>query len=150
HCHRIMLGGQLGVSNPNSKVLLPWWNITSMVFHHESLTAKPLVDVWRSLLAEQCKALRQLDILSEKGHDVVKGVSGEIASEFDDIYQERNRLIHASWHIGHWAEFEKFSDLGVAKYKVGTDGFTKRTDLPKTFDELMKCGTRCLKLHDKL
>jgi hypothetical protein len=150
HCHRIMLGDHLGITNPNTRAIVPWWNITSMIFHYETITAKPLLDIWRSLLAEKCKALKYLGILSEKGDEVVKAVSGEIASEFDDIYQQRNRLIHASWHIGRWAHFEKFFELGVEKYKVGVDGFTKRTDLPKSFDELMECGTRCQRLHNKL
>jgi hypothetical protein len=151
HSHRIMLGDHLGIKNPDPKALLPWWNITSMIFHYEGITAKPLLDIWRSLLAEKCTALKSLGILSDEGDKVVKGVSGEIASEFDDIYQQRNRLVHASWRIGRWAApFEKNSDLGVEKYKVGVDGLTKRTDLPKTFDELMDLGTRCQKLHGKL
>jgi hypothetical protein len=102
------------------------------------------------LLAEKCKALKYLGILSERGDEVVKGVSGEIAAEFGDIYEQRNRLIHATWRIGRWAPFEKFSDLGVEKYSLGVDGFAKRTDLPKNFDELMEYGTRCQVLLDKL
>jgi hypothetical protein len=150
HSHRIMLGDHLGITNPDTKVLLSWWNITSMIFHYETITAKPLLDIWRSLHAEECIALKRLEILSEEGDKVVKGVSGEIASEFEEIYQQRNRLIHATWRIGRWAPFEEFSELGVEKYKVGADGFTKRTDLPKNFDELMEWGTRCQRLHNKI
>jgi hypothetical protein len=150
HSRFIMSGTHLGIGNPDPKVMLQWWNITSMVFHYETMTAKPILDIWRSLLAEHCIALKYLGVLSEEGDKVVKGISGEIASEFDDIYQHRNRLIHASWRIGRWTPFEKFSELGVEKYKTGAEGFIKRTDLPKTFDELMESGSRCQKLHGKL
>ena len=145
-----MLGDHLGIANPDAKAMLPWWNITSMIFHHEVISAKPLLDIWRSLLAEQCTALKYLGILSEKGDEVVKGVSKEIASEFEDICRQRNRLIHATWRIGRWAPFEKISDLRVEKYKAGVDGFAEHTDLPKSFGELMECGTRCQRLHSKL
>jgi hypothetical protein len=150
HSHRIMLGDHLGIGSPHNKVIEPWWNITSMILHYETITARPVMEIWRSLLAEKCSALRYLDILSEEGDKVVKGVSTEIASEFEDIYQQRNRLIHATWHIGRWAPNEGFFELGVTKYKVGKDGFTKRTDLPKDLDELKECGVRCQRLHSKL
>lgn len=150
HSHRIMLGDHLGIGNPESKAMLPWWNITSMIFHHEVITARVLTDIWRSLLAEQCVALKMLGILSEEGERVVKGVSGEIASEFEDICQHRNRLIHATWRIGRWTPNETISDLGVEKYKIGKDGFVKRTDLQKTFDELMELGSRCERVHGKV
>ena len=96
------------------------------------MTAKPILDIWRSLLAEQCGALQYLGILSEEGDKIVKAVSGEIAAEFENIYEERNRLIHATWRIGRWAHFEQFSELGVEKYTLGADGFTKRSDLPRS------------------
>ena len=149
HSHRIMLGDHLGVGNPDAKAMMPWWNITSMIFHHQVMTAYTLLDIWRSLLAEKCQALKNLGILSERGGKVVEGVSAEIAAEFKDICEQRNRLIHASWRIGRWTPVEKFSDLGVEKYKLGADGFGKRTDLPKNFEELMECGAQCRRLHDK-
>lgn len=73
-----------------------------MVFHHQAITAKPLLDIWRSLLAEKCIGLRYIGILTERGDEVVKGVSGEIAAEFEEIFEQRNRFIHASWRIGRW------------------------------------------------
>jgi hypothetical protein len=54
HCHRIMLGDHLGIANPDSRAMLPWWNITSMIFHCETFTAKSVLDIWRSLLADKC------------------------------------------------------------------------------------------------
>jgi hypothetical protein len=150
HCHQIMLGAQLGIGNPDAKVMLQWFNITSLIFHHESITANPLLAIWRSLLAEQCEALKCLGILSEKGEKVAKGVSVDIANEFASIHHRRNTLVHATWRIGFWSPFEDFPDLGVEKYKVGVDGFTKRTDLPKSFDELFEWGDRCHMLSGKL
>lgn len=149
HCHRIMLGDHLGIMNPDGRVLMTWWNITSMVFHHDSLTAKSLMDIWRALLAEEAKGLRRINALSEKGEAAVLGISTEIGSEFEDIYQNRNRIIHATWGIGRWWRQEDISELIVEKYKVGADGFTKREDLPKNFDELMALGVKCRKLNDK-
>jgi hypothetical protein len=152
HCHRIMLGDHLGIPNPNPdpKAMVPWWNINSLVFHHESVTAKVLLDMWRALLAEQCNALSYRDILSDDGVEAVRGVSGEIAADFADICQNRNLLIHATWQIGHWFSNQSPSDIRVFKYKVTQDGLLERKDLPKNTGELIELGTRCQKLHMKL
>jgi len=150
HSHRIMLGDHLGVSGPDPRAMIPWWNINELILHHPSMTARNLLDIWRSLLAEQSKALTSLKILTEDGNKVVKGVSGEVVADFGDICNKRNSVIHATWRIGRWRSDEDFAKLGVTKYNVSQDGFEVRTDLPKTFDDLMALGTRCCRLHERL
>ena len=149
HCHRLSSGDNLGEIQTDPKVAILRLNITSMVFHHEVMTARPLLDIWRSLLAEHRKALKILGILSERGDEIAKGVSTEIAAEFEDICQLRNRLMHATWHIGYRFS-EEFPELDVEKYRLGQDGFSRRADLPNTLDELTEYGTRCQRLHAKL
>ena len=140
----------LGVSGPDSKVLLEWEKITSMTFHHEALTGNAMINIWRALLAEHARALKKLDKITERGEEVVKGVSKEIVDEFQDVCKMRNRLVHASWSIGLWSPFEGVSRLGVEKYQIEGDGLSKRNDLPIDFDELYALGTRCLHLSGKL
>jgi hypothetical protein len=150
HSERIMQGDHLGVTGPDLKVASQWKNITSLALHYDGVTAKTVLDVWRALLAEERTAMVSLEQLSKKGDEVAKGISGEIASEFSDIYQERNRLIHATWRIGNWSPLDESYELGVVKYRVGSEGFAKRTDLPGNFEELIECGARCDRLHKRL
>lgn len=150
HAHRMLMGFELGNKGPDGNIMPHWGQITSLIFHHEAMTAKPLADIWRSLLAEHSRALKKLGKISAEGEDVAREVSSELHAEFVDIYTIRNRLIHATWRIGFWTPFEDVSQLGVQKYVVGKDGLGLRTDLPGTFDELFELGTRCERFRGRL
>lgn len=150
HSQRILLGEHLGVSKPEQKAMVPWFAITSLIFHHEAMTARNMMDIWRSLLAEKSKALGYLGLLSKDGQEVVDGVSKEIASEFGDICQQRNKIIHATWYIGKLPDISAMPEFMARKYAAGSDGLFEREDLPKNFDELIKLGDRCSELHNKL
>lgn len=137
-CGRILRGGSLGLPNVNSKVVLLHWNICSLVFHHEAMTAKPIADLWQALTFEQCRAMVLLDRLSERGSKIANEIASEIANEFREIIPTRNHLVHGSWHIGRWLPNEDdFSKMRVEKHKVTKNGLILRDDMPKSFDELM-------------
>jgi hypothetical protein len=147
HSARMVMGADRGAQIDTTRILTHW-NICSLVFHHESMTARPILDLWRAILFEQCKTLPNLPDASRK---TIEAISKEIAAEFQKIIDIRNRLIHASWRIGYWVPtFHELENVVVEKYRVGVDGFTRRQDLPSSFDELMENAKRAARCHAKL
>lgn len=142
-CSRIIRGGSLGLPNVNSKIVLFHWNICSLAFHHDAMTAKPITDIWQALTSEQCRAMVLLNRLSGVGSKIANEIVSEIANEFRDIIPIRNHLVHGSWQIGRWfPDEDDFSKMRVEKYKVTKSGLELRDDLPKSFDELMTLAKR--------
>lgn len=151
HCAMIVQGRNRGVSGGDPKVFLISRSIASLVFHSEVMTARPLLEVWRALMSEECRALTMLSKLSEKGNETALSIAKEVGKEFTALYETRNQIIHASWSIGRWLREEDIKSVLVEKWKVvASRGFEKRDDLPKTFDELMDLGRKAGKLSSKL
>jgi hypothetical protein len=149
-CSHIVMGGQRGITITKPSVTLAHWNVCSLTFHHASMTAGPLAEIWRALVIEQSKAMVLLETLSKNGFSVVEGVTTEIYNKFMPIADKRNKLIHATWSIGRWFTDDDFTPLMVAKYAVNKQGLIKRDDLPKTFEELMALGDEVNQLSGKL
>ena len=154
HLGRFVQGFEFMVSSIRNGIL----NLTSKGTHHQrlmliilshgSLTAGPLVDIYRSLLAEivndpQYKIddetrLLTLDILSETDH------------EYRSLVTSRNDLLHGTWFIG-WASGadNDFSGLSVSKFKASTKGFAV-APTPKNIGELNVLIKRCKQLRDNM
>ena len=66
-----------------------------------------------------------LSKLSERGNETTVSIVKEIAKEFQDLFETRNRLIHASWGIGRWLSEQDISTLVVEKYQVTKDEFKR-------------------------
>jgi hypothetical protein len=146
----MLAGSRRGVtiSNDPGANLLVHLNISSMVFHHAALTAEPLVEIWRALLAEHCRAMPKL---SPQGLVVAQNIAAEIQSQFQKLIEVRNRLVHASWHIGHWPPFDRdTSRVMVDKYTVNKGGLGKRHDLPVHFHELLDIAKQASHLWARL
>jgi hypothetical protein len=151
-CSRLVKGGDLGSGVVPGNVILFYWNICALTFHHDSMTAKPLVDIWQAMVSEQCRALVALSKLSEQGHLISLEIVRDIANDIRALANTRNMLIHATWHIGFWrpGEVGGLSSMHVEKYKVPKSGLQPRDDLPRSFDELMEHGNEAKNLHSRL
>ena len=150
-CSRILRGGQIGVKWENPKTHLFQWNICSSAFHHEVMTARPVVEIWQALMAEECRALVVLSKISERDAEAVTEIVMELVNKFRALNDIRNRLIHATWTIGRW--WPNDTDLSVVhveKHKVSKEGLQKRDDLPRSFEELLKLGKQAEQLWGKL
>jgi hypothetical protein len=140
-CSRILGGFQLGLNknNVDMETTRSFLNIRSLVFHHDSMTAKPIVDIWQALTSEYCRALVRLSQMSQTGSDVTDDLVSDIANDFRNTISIRNHLIHGTWAIGHWGHYEDdFSKINLKKLKVTKSGLKERDDLPKSFKELLK------------
>ena len=150
-CSRVVRGGDIGTRWGEPKTFLFAWNISSLVFHHQVMTAQPIVEIWQALMAEQCRALVVLSKMSEQDAKTATEIATEIANEFRTLIATRNRLIHATWSIGRWwPNDEDLSIIHVEKHQVHKDGLQRRDDLPRSFDELLRLGKQAQHLWGKL
>jgi hypothetical protein len=115
-CRWILMGGNLGVSITRPSVMVTHWKVCSLPFHHEAMTAGPLVQIWRALVFEHSEALVSLSKLTNGGKAVVVGITAEIEKRFSDVIATRNTIVHATWQIGFWHPDEHdFSTVMVEK-----------------------------------
>jgi hypothetical protein len=152
-CGRLVRGGDLGSGVVAGNVLLFYWNISALAFHHDSMTAKPIVDIWQAMVSEQCRALVVLSKLSEEGQRISLEIVRSIANDTRDLANTRNTLVHASWNIGFWPPIEEYEDLSriwVQKYRVPKDGLQLRDDLPRSFEQLMEYGNQAHRILGRL
>ena len=110
-------------------------------FHHQVMTAKPLFDIMRAIIAE---------IVNEEGSQhyadraVFKDVLTHIAKEYNSLYWKRNDLLHGTWFIGYTGENDlAASQFEVRKYKTTKNGLERATELPKNATELLALASRC-------
>jgi hypothetical protein len=110
-------------------------------FHHQVMTAKPLFDIMRAIIAE---------IVNEEGsrhyadRAVFKDVLTHIANEYNFLYWKRNDLLHGTWFIGYTGESDPTaSQFEVRKYKTTKNGLERATELPKNATELLTLASRC-------
>lgn len=136
HCRHISAGGNHAAVTTEPSAVMARWNICSLPFHHQAITAKPLVEIWRALVIEESAALLSLSKLTIKGKSVSDRIATEIVTSFISVAEARNRLVHASWQIGHRLPTADLSTLIVEKYKVGK-GFKKLENMPASFSDLM-------------
>jgi hypothetical protein len=121
------------------------WMLLHIVFHQQSMTAKPLLQIMRSMVGEISKKFRdggepnfdnaEFSAFSE----VIKIVD----REYDQLVRTRNNLLHARW--GMEFPFEDDPDgLKFFIFKGGSnkDGWAPLQKLPQTASELLTLSER--------
>jgi hypothetical protein len=114
-------------------------------FQHQNMTAKPLWDIMRSIIA---------DILADNEHryhadrDNFKQLLGFMEGEYSALYNKRNSLLHGTWLIGYTSELDPHGEtFRVRKFKTTGDGLVEETELPHDVTELSSLTNRCDKLR---
>ena len=121
--------------------LLDQARLVDIAFHHPSMTAKPLFDIFRALVVESLE-LEGLSV-SPRDKDIFRGVLKNIASEFFYLVDARNTLLHGTWQIGYSSsENPNAENFFLYKYKPTKDGL-QQEDVPKHAFELLKLKDRC-------
>jgi hypothetical protein len=122
-----------------------------MPFHHELVPAKALVDIWRGLIHEQCKAMVLLRSLSLDGQATANKIVKKLATDIMELAKTRNDMLHATWRIGWWLpDQDDLSSVNVEKYFIGKRGLEKRVGLPQSFTDLMKLGDDAQKIAGRM
>jgi len=115
--------------------------VVEVPFHHQVMTAKPLYDIMRAIVAE---------IVSKPSHfhfqnrEQIKSLLGFIENEYNNLYYKRNELLHGTWYIGYANQSNPLSqEFLVRKLKTTSEGLRSAKELPKNAEELSKLAQRC-------
>ncbi|MDE2106385.1 MAG: hypothetical protein KGL39_54720 [Patescibacteria group bacterium] len=141
-CSAVIRGSQRGITCDMTApgVTLAHWRISDIVFSHEIMTARPLLELWRALTFENTKAISKL---SEDGCAVVLAIQNQIAKDFTFLIEQRNQIIHATWRIGYPSHDADLEKIVVYKNKISRTGITERNDLPQSAEELSALCGKC-------
>ena len=120
-------------------------NLLNVVFHHSALSAKPLYEIMRALVAD---FLKQHPKVTIKERDTL-GVMTEIATEYFYLSNARNSLLHGTWYVGYITSDAPNADTFILnKYKPTKGGLLKEESLPKDAFELLALTDRCKKARN--
>jgi uncharacterized protein YutE (UPF0331/DUF86 family) len=116
-------------------------HLLEVAFHHSALTAQPLFEIMRALIADFIKDPEfQISI---KDRDNFAGVLAEIAQEHSALTSERNKLLHGTWFVGYVSPDDPNAEnFYINKYKPTKTGLAKQA-VPKRAEELLKLRDRC-------
>lgn len=114
--------------------------LLDVVLNHEALSAKPLSDMFRGIIA----TAMQHPTYTDEQRAMVRQILKQIAREFQDLTEQRNKILHGTWFIG-WASAadEDFSQMSSMKWKVTAEGAKPVDDVPKSVEDLKALISRC-------
>jgi hypothetical protein len=115
--------------------------LVEISFHHQAMSAKPLFDIMRAILAEIVN-----DATSPHYADRAsfKSLLGRIESEYSHLQTKRNELLHGTWFVGYvGTDDPNASEFFVRKFKTSADGLIGITGLPKSAAELFDLAQAC-------
>jgi hypothetical protein len=120
-----------------------------IIFHHQSLTAKPLFELFRAMTIQTLseKGFKEKHQIETGTVDAFRGVLAQVSKEYFDLVNLRNSLLHGTWFIGYVGDDPSSPDFDVYKYAVNKDGLS-RVELPRTASELADLSTRCDEIKD--
>jgi hypothetical protein len=110
-------------------------------FHQQNMTAKPLWDTMRSIIAE---ILSQKNNPHHTDYANFKSLLGHMEGEYSALYNKRNELLHGTWFIGYTSEEDPHSKkFRIRKFKTTADGLAEAKELPQDVSELSSLTKRC-------
>jgi hypothetical protein len=109
-------------------------------FHNQSMTAKPLFDIMRAIIAE-IVSVSTSPHYADRG--TFKKVLSCIETEYSHLYNKRNELLHGTWMVGYVSSDDPGAkEFVVRKYKTTADGLAVAR-MPKNSTDLLDLVTRC-------
>src|SRR5262245_13873159 len=78
-----------------------------VILHHQVMTAKPLFDIFRAMLAEFFNDPKHSETLHKR---VAEQVVAQIGKEYSELVTRRNELLHGTWYAG-WVRPETEDDF---------------------------------------
>ena len=114
---------------------------TVIVLNHSSLTAWPLFEILRAVVAD---IVRNPDNkIDSKEGGAADAILKQISTDYSTLLGRRNDLIHGTWRIG-WAsaDADNFSEIAVSKFKATASGLAS-VPPPKDIAELEQLSRQC-------
>ncbi|MGA2055464.1 MAG: hypothetical protein ABSG88_09155 [Bradyrhizobium sp.] len=119
----------------------PNTHLVQIALHHSALTAKPLFEIFRTLMVEYLRLPGVTD--SELERNSFNGVLAVIAGEYMKLANIRNTLLHGTWFIGYPdSEDPNSENFLLHKLKPTKSGLEKE-DVPKQAAEILELQERC-------
>ena len=110
-------------------------------FHQQNMTAKPLWDIMRAIIAE---IIAQKSNPHHADYANFKSLLTFMEGEYSALYNKRNELLHGTWLIGYTsAEDPHSKNFRVRKFKTTADGLTEAAPLPQDVSGLSSLTKRC-------
>jgi hypothetical protein len=135
NCISINQGFRRGVEIPQTKIG-HHVHISSIIFNHRSMTASPLIDLWRALNVMQIYAMDDVDEIARQNYF---SIIDQITKDCITLYERRNEVVHANWRMDTPSE-----DFPLSwKFGVGKRGLKELADMPRTEADLKKLITGC-------
>ena len=146
--------------------------LLEIVFHHQALSAKPLFDIFRGIIAailrdsiqeQEDKKNGRSDtdpplMVDGKGNvipftikdrDTFLAVLKHLQTAYDDLSNQRNDLLHGTSFVGYMSEEDPSSStFYVRRLKTTKHGLAPVKDLPKDAASLKKLSARCEDLRN--
>jgi len=112
-------------------------------FYNQSMTARPLFQVMRAIIAEIIVALENGGKITQAKRNTFLGVLTALDSEYVDLAETRNGLLHGTWFIGYSGGDDPYcKEFIVHTFKTGKTGLAL-VELLRTAKELSDLTKRC-------
>jgi hypothetical protein len=120
-------------------------SLVGISLFHQSLTAKPIFEIFRAMLMEKISEKPYKDVYHIRDEEITiySGVLGAISGEYELLANKRNDLLHGTWFVGftdsdnpHAAKFQ------VIRHRTTAEGL-KKLKMPETAPELDALSKRC-------
>jgi hypothetical protein len=136
-CARMVMGERRGVTISEGANPLAHQTICELPFHHVSIAAQTLLQIWRGLFAETIRYDKRLD---NKDKALIKCLLSTAEKEFSKVIKRRNILLHTTWRIAR----DDGDEMPFAeKFKVNADGLIKIDVTPRSVEDLIIYTKMC-------
>jgi hypothetical protein len=116
-------------------------SLMEIAFHHQVMTAKPLYNIMRAIIAEIVSKPNDFHF-DDREH--IKDLLSFIEVAYSHLLNKRNELLHGTWFIGYPTGTDQFAnEFHLKKFKVTSDGLRGAKELPKNAEELLDLAKRC-------
>lgn len=119
--------------------------LSSIPFHHQVMTAKPLFDIMRAMIGALLdnKEYREQRNLTESSRSALSGSLTRVSTEYYDLCSIRNDLLHGTWYVGLLLPEQNPEEFGLYRYNVTKNGIAASRNLPATASDLSALTQRC-------
>jgi hypothetical protein len=127
-----------GMWQEENSLSAPLEDLLYVIFYHQGLTAKPLFEMLRAMIAQM--VLPHYVNPHNEDKDTFIGVLTNISKEYLDLSEMRNNLLHGTWFIEDNPTADKFL---LRKFTASKHGLIAVEGLPKNIIELTNLRHRC-------
>jgi hypothetical protein len=122
--------------------------LLDIIFHHHSLTARPLFDIMRFMTAQVVHD--PVNEFKTQDRDLVLSLLKHLANSMQELVNVRNNVIHATWYIGispgPEPEHPDFAEI-YGKKLEGTKKGIGKVNLPENIDSFIDYIKECYRVQ---